>query len=153
MKMPDNRLIGIAFGVLGLALASAAAPASPATTSVPAPPLPKIQSLKLEPPTLTLKDGRDERRVLVLGKTEGDSFIDLTPEATFKSEAPCVEVAPDGYMRPKSKGSAEVVVKAAGLETKLTVQVEGAEVPPVRFVREVQPILSKAGCNQGTCHG
>ena len=31
--------------------------------------------------------------------------------------------------------------------------VEDATAPPVRFVREVMPVLSKAGCNQGTCHG
>jgi len=52
------------------------------------PPLPAIHSLKLEPASLTLKDGRDERRVLVLGKSDADTFIDLTAQATFTVQSP-----------------------------------------------------------------
>jgi len=33
------------------------------------------------------------------------------------------------------------------------VWVEEAAMPPVRFVRDVEPLLSKVGCNAGTCHG
>src|SRR5204863_33342 len=33
------------------------------------------------------------------------------------------------------------------------VEVQDASLPAVRFVRDVAPVLSKAGCNQGTCHG
>jgi hypothetical protein len=117
------------------------------------PPRLKIESLKLEPETLTLRDGRDERRVLVLGRTENGKLIDLTSEATLKSGAPCVVVTPEGYLHPKSKGSVELLVKAAGKEARLSVNVESADMVAVRFVRDVEPILSKAGCNQGTCHG
>ncbi|PYK61686.1 MAG: hypothetical protein DME21_08460 [Verrucomicrobia bacterium] len=35
----------------------------------PRPALPPLRSLKVEPPSLTLDDGRDERRVLVFGET------------------------------------------------------------------------------------
>jgi hypothetical protein len=144
-------LISFIFPVV---LANLAADAPKSGKDFPAtPPLPKILSLKLEPATLTLSDGRDERRVLVLGQTEGDKFVDLTADATLKSEAACVEVTSDGYLRPKSKGSTGILINAAGKQARLPVQVESAEMPPVRFVREVQPILSKSGCNQGTCHG
>lgn len=144
-------LIGLALSIAPGALTADASKA--AKDSPPAPPRPKILSLQLEPATLTLQDSRDERRVLVLGRAEGDKFVDLTSEASLKSASPCVEVGPDGYIRPKAKGSAEVIVEAGGKEAKLTVTVEGAGMVPVRFVREVEPILSKAGCNQGTCHG
>src|ERR1043166_7320170 len=35
----------------------------------------------------------------------------------------------------------------------LPVTVESADVPDVRFVRDIEPVLAKVGCNQGTCHG
>ena len=117
------------------------------------PPLPPIKSLKLEPASLTLKNGRDERRVLVLGVTEENQLIDLTSQAILKSESPAVEVRTNGYLLAKAKGSAAVLISAAGFQMNLPVTVDDAVQPPVRFVREIQPVLSKVGCNAGTCHG
>ena len=117
------------------------------------PPLPPIKSLKLEPASLTLKNGRDERRVLVLGVTEENQLIDLTSQAILKSESPAVEVRTNGYFLAKAKGFAEVLISAAGFQMHLPVTVDDAVQPPVRFVREIQPVLSKVGCNAGTCHG
>ena len=121
-------------------------------TNAVAPPLPSIRSLELRPAQLTLKDARDERRVLVLGKTEGDNLVDLTSLAVLKNESPIVAI--DGqHLRAKQKGTTEIVVSAAGQTAKLPVTVESAEAVPVRFVRDVEPVLAKSGCNQGTCHG
>src|SRR5262249_16688578 len=117
------------------------------------PPLPSIRALKLEPDLLTLKDGRDERRVLVWGKTDSDKWIDLTSGAVFKPDSGEVEIDAQGYIRPKAKGEGQVLVTAAGQTARLPVTVEYAGMPPVRFVRDIEPLISKAGCNAGTCHG
>jgi hypothetical protein len=130
-----------------------AATPSKASEAPPAPPIPAIRALKLEPASLRLKDGRDEQRVLVTGIVDDDKFIDLTASATFKTTSGHVEIDPQGYIRPKSKGQVEILVSAGGREAKLPVIVEDAAKSEVRFVREIQPILAKTGCNQGTCHG
>src|SRR5690349_21048410 len=62
------------------------------STEPAAPPLPAIKALHVEPASLTLKNGRDERRVLVLGKTDSGTLIDLTSSAVFKSETAAVEI-------------------------------------------------------------
>ena len=62
------------------------------STEPAAPPVPAIKSLQIEPASLTLKNGRDERRVLVLGKTESGTLIDLTSAAALKSDTDAVEV-------------------------------------------------------------
>src|SRR5437867_4210791 len=149
------------FDFLALAAGMAAALSCPsrlaaaekAGAAPPAPPLPAIQSLKLDPASLTLHDARDERRVLVLGVAEGGQIVDLTEQANFKVEGASIELGEKGYLRPKSKGQAAVLVSAAGKEAKLEVNVEGADATPVRFVRDIEPLLGKAGCNAGTCHG
>jgi hypothetical protein len=146
---------------MGIAVASwlapgamaSAAPKAGGTDSVPVPPLPTIRSLKLEPPSLNLKHGRDEQRVLVLGMVDGGGFVDLTDQATFTSPPGSVALTSSGYFRPTKPESTEVTVRAAGQSAKLNVTVESAAMAPVRFAADVQPILSKAGCNQGTCHG
>ena len=129
-----------------------AAPAPGKDSAPKPPPLPNIASLTVEPLALTLHDGRDSRRVLVWGKTATGERIDLTGHASFKSDSSAVEIA-DGFFNPKQSEEAEIIVSAAGKETKLPVKVLKAEMPPVRFVRDVMPVLSKVGCNAGTCHG
>jgi hypothetical protein len=120
---------------------------------VKSPPLPAIRGVTLQPTSLRLLDGRDERRVLVLGKTDSGKFVDLTAQATFSTDSTNVEITADGYIKAKAEGDTEVTVSAAGEKTKLLVTVDNATVPEVRFVRDIEPVLSKAGCTAGTCHG
>ncbi len=141
--------------VVGFAmLASALAKAVDSTTTTDAPPpLPKIVELKALPASLTLIDGRDERRVLVLGKAEGDKWFDLSSTAAFKPASAVVEVGEKGYIKSKSRGKTDITISAAGHTLKVPVTVESASLPAIRFVRDIEPIISKSGCNQGTCHG
>ena len=136
-----------------LALQGWAASSGSGSVAPEPPPLPAIRSLKLEPASLILHDGRDERRVLVFGQTETETIVDLTSLAVLKSDSPKVEIGPQGYIRPKSKGVAEVTITAAGRSAKLAVTVEDAALPEIQFVRDVAPVFSKIGCNAGTCHG
>ncbi len=119
----------------------------------PRPALPPIRALKVEPPSLTLDDGRDERRVLVFGETAPGQRFDVTDEAVLKTESPNIEIDKAGYLHAQKQGSGEVAIAVAGLKAKLPVTIKDASVPEIHFVRDVQPILSKLGCNAGTCHG
>ncbi|HMJ88355.1 MAG TPA: DUF1549 domain-containing protein, partial [Candidatus Acidoferrum sp.] len=111
-----------------------------------------IREIELRPAQLTLTDTRDERRVLVLGRTDGSNFVDLTAQAVFKTESPVVEMN-GAYVRAKQKGDGTVFVNAAGKTAILPVTVESAETSNVRFVRDIEPLIAKLGCNAGTCHG
>jgi hypothetical protein len=139
--------------LMGLVPLGFAADAKKEDSTDPAPPIPAIKSLHIEPASLTLKNGRDERRVLVLGKMDSGALIDLSSAAVFKSETEAVEVDPGKYIRAKAKGEGVIGISAAGKEAKLSVKVEDSAMPPVRFVRDIEPLLSKVGCNAGTCHG
>src|SRR5205814_963684 len=47
-----------------------------------------------------------------------------------------------------------ITVEANGVKLSVPVVIEKATADvPVSFAREVQPILTKAGCNAGSCHG
>src|SRR5205814_4062885 len=49
---------------------------------------------------------------------------------------------------------ATITIQAGGQSATVPVKVRRATAEvPVSFVREVVPILTKAGCNQGACHG
>src|SRR5206468_365491 len=130
-----------------------AAEATGKSAPPPKPPLPPIRSLKIEPASLTLEDGRDERRVLISGETATGQRFDLTDEAVLKSDSPNIQIDKSGYIVAQKAGSAEITVSAGGQKARVEVTVKDATVPEIRFVRDVQPVLSKLGCNAGTCHG
>ncbi len=140
-----------------LVLAPASTQAANAQHDAPAPPakpaLPPLTSIKTEPARLTFFDGRDERKVLVWGETASGERFDLTEVAFFKAEEQLVRMDAQGFLHPKAKGETAVVVSVGDLQVKLPVEVRSADLPPVGFVRDVEPVLSKIGCNAGTCHG
>ena len=119
----------------------------------PAPPLPAIRALRLEPARLTLLDGRDSRKVLVLGETPDGSWVDLGPSAVLKPESANVALDAEGYLVGRKAGRTSVAVSAAGRTARLEVEVKSVASPEVGFVRDIEPILSRAGCNSGPCHG
>jgi hypothetical protein len=112
-----------------------------------------FSGLEVYPTEIVLGSIRDARRILVTGVTTSGQRIDLTSKATLTASANCFTAAADGYITPVSAGEGKLVIEAAGLRTEVSVKVTSAEAMPVDFIRDVNPLLSKVGCNQGTCHG
>lgn len=113
----------------------------------------KIVSLSAQPAALTLTDSQDARTFLVTGKSAAGYAVDLSPVAKVKAASGIVRVGEDGYVYPVKAGKTMLTVTAGGKQTTVPVTVKSVAAPPVSFVREVMPALSKAGCNAGTCHG
>ncbi len=148
-----NRRIGLGVVVAVLAGVSFAKDSMPDMPAPAAPPLPAVTAIKLLPDRLNISDGRDARRVLVMGITASGKPVDLTASAQFQSDSKAIEIGADGYVRGREKATAEVTVHAGNLQAKLPVNVASVEVPKIGFVRDVQPIMARVGCNAGTCHG
>ncbi|HZO91324.1 MAG TPA: DUF1549 and DUF1553 domain-containing protein [Chthonomonadaceae bacterium] len=117
------------------------------------PPLPKVLSLSVQPATLTLDNLRDARSVIITGHTQAGYDIDLSPRAKIQPASGMVRIGKDGYIYPVKAGKTSLIVTAAGQRATVPVTVKSVANPPISFVREVMPILSKSGCNAGTCHG
>lgn len=79
---------------------------------------------------------------------------DLTSQATFAtSDAAVVTVTNRGRLLAVGNGQATVQVAVGGVSRAIPVTVEGVEAAPkVDYSRQIGPIISKAGCNAGSCH-
>jgi hypothetical protein len=110
-------------------------------------------SLEIYPAEVTLSSIRDSRRVIVTGVTDDGQKIDVSSKATVSTSSPVCSVGEDGYVTPVMGGDGVIVVEAVGLKVEVPIHVTAVDAVPVDFIREVNPILSKVGCNQGTCHG
>jgi hypothetical protein len=122
-------------------------------TAAPGPASEKIVALHLMPKSLVLKDARDVQHFLVLAETESHQRIDVTASATFKAASNIISVSKEGAVKPLKEGKTEIIVNVNGRSIKLPVTVTSAAIKEVGFVRDVEPILARVGCNAGTCHG
>lgn len=113
---------------------------------------PEITALKVHPESLTLEHARDGRRILVSGQTKDGNWVDVTTWAELKPTTG-VKIHEDNYIFPEEVGSTSISVSVKNITTELPVAVKSIDAPPVSFVRDVMPVLSHAGCNNGTCHG
>ncbi len=118
-----------------------------------APSEPKIVTLEVFPESLELSALRDGRRLIVTGKDADGNKYDLSASAVLSATGENVTIGDDRYVNPAASGAAVVKVVAAGLEATVPVQVKDVTPTPISFVRDVVPIMSKVGCNAGTCHG
>ncbi|HEV3168367.1 MAG TPA: DUF1553 domain-containing protein, partial [Isosphaeraceae bacterium] len=113
-----------------------------------------VQALQIVPEKLILDGPRDVRRVLVTGIKADGTRVDLTPVASYAAPAEGLKMDDTGYAHGLKDGSYTVHVTAGGQSADLPVTVQNQARPkPVSFVRDVMPVISRVGCNAGTCHG
>ena len=110
--------------------------------------------LVVRPASVVLR-GKAARQRLIVGGTREGRAVDLTRAARFTSDnLDVARVGPDGIVTPAGSGTANVVVTADGREVRVAVRVvDGERFLPVTFEGDVQPILTRFGCNAGACHG
>ncbi len=129
--------------------------AASATAGAPEslPPGAKVAKLEVRPASVSLHGPFAYSQLLVTATLESGETVDATRFA--KIEAPsAVTVSATGQVRPTANGSGDIAVSLGGKTAKVPVNIAGAKADqPVSFVRDVQPVLSKLGCNAGTCHG
>jgi hypothetical protein len=119
------------------------------------PPKTPLHSLTVYPAKVSLDGSHDEQRLGVLGDYSGGRRWDLSRQSKYTSSAPAVAtVDAEGIIRAVGNGKAVVTVQASGKTVSVPVVVKNvSDETLVNFTREVVPILTRAGCNQGACHG
>jgi Protein of unknown function (DUF1553)/Protein of unknown function (DUF1549) len=144
-----------------LTLAAPPAPAARRPASRPSRPTPTreasatTRALTVVPVTVALTGAEAEQGLQVtVVDTQGVEH-DATGAARYVSSNPkVVRVGADGRLCIAGDGTAEVRVEAGGRSARVRVTARDAATPRrLNFTNEILPVLSKAGCNQGSCHG
>lgn len=92
--------------------------------------------------------------VYVTAELPDGSRRDVTGEARFTSSDACVRASSGGALLAAGDGSARVTASFGGREVSVPVQVRRSAAPRLLSFRyDVLPVLSRSGCNQGSCHG
>ncbi|KAA5540105.1 DUF1549 domain-containing protein [Roseiconus nitratireducens] len=118
-----------------------------------------VSAIEIQPSSIELNSPYAYCQLLVTATTADGTKVDVTRQ--------CDIVAPDwlthtgtGMVRPIGDGSGELLVHFGQLQASVPIAAtavsgsdELADPGKVDFIRDVNPVLSRLGCNQGTCHG
>ncbi len=114
----------------------------------------KLVALKAQPESIKLTDRFAYTQLLVTAQLESGDLIDVSRMVDIAPSAALVEVTKSRQVRPLADGETKLALSIAGLKIEVPVSVAGMNEPPrIDFVHDVNPVMSRLGCNQGTCHG
>jgi hypothetical protein len=111
-------------------------------------------TLTIYPPTIALTNP-ESRQQLIAESTTGAFQQDQTRQSTWTSSNPkVVTVDATGMLKPVNDGEADVTAANGPDTSKVHVTVKNSHAPFTwSFRNHVIPVMTKAGCNQGACHG
>jgi len=115
--------------------------------------LPAEETFRLLPGQVSLT-GREARQMVLVQRQVNGQFTSQIADAELTSTNEQVVRVQGQTLFPTGNGTATVTAKSGGQSTEATVTVHGFDQPHVwSFRNDVQPVLAKAGCNSGACHG
>jgi WD40 repeat protein/mono/diheme cytochrome c family protein len=113
-----------------------------------------LAALEVQPSTVQLSTPFAHVQLIVTGRLDSGETLDVTRMVEPKLSTGAVEIDRSGLIRPRSDGQAVLQLSLAGKSIDVPVTVSGAKTETkVDYVNDVTPVLSKLGCNAGTCHG
>ncbi len=110
--------------------------------------------LDVEPATIQLDSAGRYGQIVAMAEFASGARIDVTRQAKLALSEPVATVNPLGLVTPAKEGHATLTVAIGDKSATVDVQVANLENPhSPDFIRDVAPIVARAGCNAGTCHG
>lgn len=112
-----------------------------------------ITKIDARPATISLKTPFEYSQLLLTATLDNGDIVDVTRIA--KIDVPAIaKISPLGLVRPTTDGSASIKASVGGRSIDVPLTITGQKDKyAVSFVKDVNPVFSKLGCNQGTCHG
>jgi hypothetical protein len=114
----------------------------------------RINQLSISPQAVQIDRPEGSQQILVT-REEGESLRDVTRDARYKADPPGLfSIDASGLIQPLAEGTSTLIVTHGDQTIEIPIAISGYKQPvPVSFLHEVQPILTKARCNSGGCHG
>jgi hypothetical protein len=115
----------------------------------------RLSRLSAFPEAIYLRGHDPSQQLLLTGVFAPDDLRDLTTAVVYHVSDPrVVSVTRDGRVTAAGDGSAIITAAFQNSRVKIPATVSGSgRDEPVSFVQDVEPILARAGCNAGGCHG
>ena len=125
-----------------------------AATPEALPPGTTVTALHVQPESIEIKRSTDYAQLLVTAQLNTGDTADVTRLVTISPKVTFLTVSPLGLVRATGDGETILTLTLGDKSLTVPVKVTNFSQPfTADYVRDVMPVLSKAGCNAGTCHG
>ncbi|MGI9518952.1 MAG: DUF1549 domain-containing protein [Pirellulaceae bacterium] len=111
-----------------------------------------VASLTVSPANIKFTSPTDYVQLVVQAELVDGSSIDVTPFISLNTDASVISIE-GSLIQPTGNGNTELVIDMAGQSHSVPVAVDMEMAFQPDFRRDVNPVLTKLGCNAGTCHG
>jgi hypothetical protein len=110
--------------------------------------------LAVYPPSINLTNVRDTQRILAIATDENGVTTNVTGELELKFAVNNIAAIAGNLVAPTADGDTQLTATWNGQSVSVPVTVKHAKSdPPLSFRLDVMPVITRAGCNTGTCHG
>ena len=114
----------------------------------------KVVGLDVQPPKVVIAGKYEAAQLVISAKLADGSTVDVTRIAKLALDGGAAEVNATGKVTPLKNGAGALRVEIAGKSASVPVEVaQMQDSQPVDFIRDVNPVMTRLGCNAGTCHG
>ncbi|WP_237229282.1 DUF1549 domain-containing protein [Rubinisphaera sp. JC750] len=114
----------------------------------------QVKTLIVEPAEISLAGPFAYAQLIVTAELGSGDRVDVTRLAKYDVSGELASVDKFGMLQPQGDGKTELKVHFGGQSATVPVTLSGqGEALTADYIHDVTPILSKLGCNQGTCHG
>ncbi len=113
-----------------------------------------VASLSVDPPVVALSGSTDAAQLVVTATLRDGTTADATRAVTGQWSDDVARLDAGGQIKPVRDGSARLALALGGASVAVPVEIRETQAPlHPDYVRDVMPVLSRLGCNTGTCHG
>ena len=139
--------IGMLAGVPAYAVEPAESSVRPANQAV-------IPEFAVYPPEILLDSARDNQSFIAVMTRDDGVTLDVSDRVEWSIEGAAVAKIDAQALLPLADGEAQLVANYNGATRKIPVKVTNSQTRfPISFEKDVMPVLTRTGCNTGSCHG
>jgi Protein of unknown function (DUF1553)/Protein of unknown function (DUF1549)/Bacterial Ig-like domain (group 2) len=115
----------------------------------------RAAELAIYPTAVTLTGPSAKQQLRLCEVVGARATADVTDQSAWSSDnAKIVSVSKSGEVQSVGAGKATISATVAGQTKSITIMVVDFDKPrALAFVPDIQPVLTKSGCNMGACHG
>ncbi len=111
-------------------------------------------SITVYPTEIKLNTAAAFQNVVAVAKRSDGITSDVTNQVQWALENPAIATLQDGQLKPTADGNTTLKATWNNLSAQSTIAVTAATTPrPISFHLDVMPVLTRSGCNTGSCHG
>lgn len=115
--------------------------------------LSRVASIDVQPASMEFDSWHASAQIVVSATMENGDVCDATRVSSITSSSPNVWLSNRGWVQPLDNGNGSIEIQVAGHKKSIPVKVALDALKPMDFIQDVNPVLSRIGCNSGTCHG